>query len=144
MKYSVRPYNNEDFDSVIDILKLTNLYIPFTDTKEIFSQKSKDDPETILVAEKNGEVLGFTLISYDIWASTIRHMCSHPTKGKGAGFYLALKTIKIIKSRGCKLICSYTETSNNRSMKFQKLAGWKPWKDSSGRPMNVYCMYKKY
>ena len=141
--YKIRPYNDDDFDSVKSLLKLTNLFIPEIDTREIYLQKTRDDPATMLVAENGGEVVGFVLVSYDIWVTTIRHLCSHPKKGKGAGFYLGRDMIKMARNRGCKMVCSYTEAANERSVKLQKMARFKVWEGSDGNPMNIYCLYKK-
>ena len=123
--YKIKPYETEDYDNVIDLLKITNLFYEATDTKEVFDLKIKDDPESLLVAEINNEIVGFVLIRYDAWASSICHLCSHPTKGKGAGFYLGSKAMGIIKGRGCKLVCSYTEIENGKSVKLQARSGWK-------------------
>jgi len=123
--YSIRPYRDDDYDSVVALLKLTNLFISELDTRDIYLQKMKDDPETMLVAENGDDIVGFVLVSYDIWVTTIRHLCSHPQKGKGAGFYLGREMIKMARNRGCKMVCSYTETSNKRSIRLQKLARFK-------------------
>ena len=108
---NIRPYSKEDYDGVKELLQLTGLYISTLDTEEVFSKKSTDDSESMFVAEKNGEIIGFVMFSYDVWITTIRHLCSHPKKGIGVGMLLASHAIKIIRSRGCKSVCSYTAIS---------------------------------
>jgi len=143
MKFIIRTYLPRDFPECKKILEDTETLIPFLDTQEIYDQKSADDPESIWVAiNEDLQIVGLVLISYDPWASTIRHLASCPVRGVGAGALLAYRAVAVIRERGSGCVVSYTDALNERSVDMQLKAGWEIYPNAKGDPMDVRCIYK--
>jgi len=98
---SIRPYNTEDYLAVKENLKEAEMFVPDVDTAENFHQKSLRDPESILIAEDNGEVVGNLFFMEDGWRV---YLFSFAVKMKfrnqGVGKKILERAENILKNRG--------------------------------------------
>lgn len=126
MRYKVRSAIVDDLPTLIELLKVTNLFWEIGDCSETFSKKLEFDPNSILVLEHEGEVIGMVITIYDPWASFVWHLVIDPKyQGQGLGHLLADEAERRLNERGTTSVNGYVLPTNKRSLSFLKKRGFK-------------------
>ncbi len=121
----IRNYKNEDFPSLIEILKTTGLYKEQYDLREDYQRQINHDPESIKVAELDERVVGGVFILYNPWASFIFHLCVDPeNQRKGIGTKLIDTAENVLKRRGIKNPVIYLSNKGQQALGFYRQRGW--------------------
>ena|SRR3989344_6402962 len=94
---AIRPYLDKDYDELALNLKEGELFSPFVDTKNNLLKMIQNDPQSILVAEFDGKIIGNVYILYSPWSSFIfRLAVMKEFRKKGIGFKLICESEKIL------------------------------------------------
>lgn len=116
MKVKYRSYQKEDSEKLIALLKVTGLFIEACDQAEIINLKSLEDPESIILAEIDDNIVGCIFINYDAWVTTLRHLGVHPDFQKRGKLGIALQLFKraesLVFARGCPIAVGYVIEDN--------------------------------
>src|SRR3972149_271307 len=130
----IRSYKNPDFSDLIGLLKDAEIYHKPVDNEEIFKKKISIDPESIIVAEIDGKIMGCVFIAYDPCQSFIYHLgvgVNH--RKEGIGTKLMEKAENILKKRGMLKPKLYVEEGNEEVIEFYNKQGWHI-------SCNAYCL----
>lgn len=131
---TIRQYKKKDYRQLKKILEKGNLFVPHLDTPEILEDKITKDPESIIVAEEKGKLIGIVYFIYDPWASSIFHLAVHPDfRNRGIGSELLDTAERILKGRGTSFVGVYIDS---KDLSFYQKRNYEPF--------GMYlCMEKK-
>ena len=121
----IKFYKDAFYESVKQILKGCNLFDETWEARENLKRKITRDPESILIAEENKEIVGCIFIVEDGWNGFIWRLCvkeSH--RKKGIGILLMQKAEEIIKSRGIKETSLFIDPKNEIQKKWYEKQGY--------------------
>jgi ribosomal protein S18 acetylase RimI-like enzyme len=120
----IRNYRDSDFPALERLLKDSGIYESY-DKRAILKRKITDDPESIILAEDGGMVVGCVFLIYDAWNSSLFHLCTHPDyRNRGLGKMLLKKAEDVLKSRGVTRCMLFVEGRNRETAEFYKKMGW--------------------
>lgn len=91
---SVRPYQPDDYTSVKRNLEEGGIFYDDMDSAERLEQKIKRNPGSVIVAERNGEVVGNVFLIEDGWAAFVFRLAvskEHRKQGIGSGLMKAVE-----------------------------------------------------
>lgn len=91
---TIRPYNPNDYPGMVAVLKETGLYEETIDTQRVYDQKIAALPQSILVAIKNGEVIG-CITALTEWGPLVFRLAvkrAHQNKGLGSTLLTEVET----------------------------------------------------
>ena len=137
VKLTVREFAPADYNNLIQLWRLVNMFNPKTDKKSIILRKYRQNKKMILIAKINNMVIGSILGMGDGWRGTLWRLAVHPKyQRRGIGTRLVKKMEDRLKSAGCKRIILLAD-KDNAAIKFYHKLGYK--KDS-----NVLYLEKNY
>lgn len=115
----IRNYNINDFEQIKELLLESQLFHPVSDTITSFKKKSKTDPESLVVAELSGKIIGFMIIIFDPWMSAIYRLAvSNSYRNQGIGTSLVQEAKNRLRARGIKFFCFFVNPNNTVMLKF--------------------------
>jgi L-amino acid N-acyltransferase YncA len=139
MKISLRPYQTEDTQAILEIinyniLNSTALYDynirSYEQQKNILEEKiNKNFP--VIVAELNGKVVGFGMYSEfrfrEAYKFTVEHSVyvDNEYHGKGIGKVLLNELIRIAKAQNLHTMIAVIDAENESSVEFHEKFGFK-------------------
>lgn len=139
MKISLRPYQTEDTQAILEIinyniLNSTALYDynirSYEQQKNILEEKiNKNFP--VIVAELNGKVVGFGMYSEfrfrEAYKFTVEHSVyvDNEYHGKGIGKVLLQELIRIAKAQNLHTMIAVIDAENESSVEFHEKFGFK-------------------
>nr|WP_315172944.1 GNAT family N-acetyltransferase [uncultured Flavobacterium sp.] len=139
MKISLRPYQTEDTQAIVEIinyniLNSTALYDynirSYEQQKNILEEKiNKNFP--VIVAELNGKVVGFGMYSEfrfrEAYKFTVEHSVyvDNEYHGKGIGKVLLQELIRIAKAQNLHTMIAVIDAENESSVEFHEKFGFK-------------------
>ncbi len=109
----IKFYKDDFYEDVKQILQEGNLYDETWEARENLKRKIERDPQSILIADVNEEIVGCVFIVEDGWNGFIWRLCvkkSH--RKKGIGLLLMQKAEEIIKNRGIKEASLFVDSKN--------------------------------
>jgi len=116
---TIRNYRSEDFEKIKELLIEGQLFHSISDAPESFNKKSKHDPESLIVAELSGQIVGFMIIIFDPWMSSIyRLVISNSCRQRGIGTLLVQEAINRLHAREAKFFCFFVNPENDTMLKF--------------------------
>jgi len=125
MKATIRAYKDSDYEAVKQTLKECNHYNPDLDTKQKLHKKIVADPESILVAEIDGTVIGNVYFIDDSWNPTVWRLAVRSEyRKKGVGETLVKEVEKILKKRGRDEIRLFTGIHKVENIKYYQRLGY--------------------
>jgi ribosomal protein S18 acetylase RimI-like enzyme len=125
MGIQIRYYQDADFPQYEQLLKDIGIYDEILDKREIIQKKIQYDPESILVAEARGRLIGTVYILYDPWRSLIYHLGVHPDyRRKGLGNKLMDEAEGKLKARGINRAILFVVEDNEQVVEFYQKRGW--------------------
>jgi ribosomal protein S18 acetylase RimI-like enzyme len=111
---SIRYYNDNDYAEVKQVLQEGDLYDDVWEDRQNLKRKIKRDPQSILVAEDNKQIVGCVFIVEDGWNAFIWRLSIRKNhRKKGIGLLLMQKAEEIIKSRGIKESSLFVDTKKD-------------------------------
>jgi ribosomal protein S18 acetylase RimI-like enzyme len=113
MKILIRPYKSSDYSKVKETLEQSDLFDPVWESEQNIKGKIKRDPESILVAEAEKQVIGCVFIVEDGWNAFLWRLCVQADfRNKGIGVKLIQQAEKIIANRGLKEVSLFIDSKN--------------------------------
>lgn len=133
----IRPYTPKDYASVKALYIEGGLFEEEIDSEEVIKTKIKRDPESLLVAVKNDQVVGSVSIIEDSrFAFVFRLVVRESERGRGIGTKLLAEAETILKKRGNKTVSILVDEQKAELQEYYKKRGYKKgriwrwmWKD---------------
>lgn len=134
---NIRNYKDKDYESVKRNLEEGSLFEPHWDSRETLQRMIAQDPESILVAEKDGEVVGNVYIIRFWEAHIFRLAVKKNHRNQGIGTLLLKAAEEKMKERGIEEYELYFEADNKELEAFYRERGFQ------GSEKRYRCMWKK-
>ncbi len=101
---TLRNYRTTDYSQVKTILELTDLYWELSDNEQVFARKVSERPDSIIVAEQDGHVVGTQFVVDDFLPLMFR-LAVHPNyRNRGIGKLLMQQGESLLRSQGRNLV----------------------------------------
>lgn len=125
--YLIRPYKDDDYPSVESILKNAGQHDENWDHHENLASMIKQDPESVLVAESGGEIVGcIIMVGYGERVSYLfRLSVKDSRKNQGIGSKLLDTACETLKRRGTKEVDLIVEADNDTLRAYYEKRGYK-------------------
>ena len=105
MDVQIRPYTPQDYPSIKAIYEEGDLFVEGIDTEENLKTKIKRDSESILVAVKDGKVIGTVSLMEDgRMAFIFRVAVARSARKQGVATMLIREAESILKNRGLQKV----------------------------------------
>ena len=118
---SVGFYQDELYGELKRILQEAELYDETWEARENLKRKINRDPESILVAREEDELIGCVFIVEDGWNGFIWRLCvKEAHRQKGVGSLLMQEAEKIITRRGIKEASLFVDPQNTALLNWYK------------------------
>lgn len=125
MKIKIRSYVDSDYPQVKKNLTDGGLFLKNWDTRKNLARKILLNPNSILVATIDKQVLGNIYIVEDGWSAKIARLCvQEEQRNRGIGSMLLTEAEKILKEKGKKEIALYVDEDNLNLKNFYKKRGY--------------------
>ncbi len=122
----IRPYRLEDYQAVRNNLDRNRLTDTDVDTENLLAAKVRRDPESILVAELDGQVVGNVFSLDDGWNSFIFRLAVVPEQhGKGIGTKLLEAAEERLRGRGNKQVMLFVDEADTDLKEYYQRRGYK-------------------
>ena len=122
---TVRPYQDSDYSGVRQIFEIHKVFYEPFDSQEKFKAKIDRDPESILIAALNKEVVGTVSLMEDGRMAFIFRLAVKPeSKNAGVGILLMHQAEKELFSRGYKEIHILVDSNNEQLADYYKKRGY--------------------
>ena len=141
MDLKIRKYVNEDYNSLIELWKISSLpYRPKgRDSREELVRQNKLDCSIFLVAEAEERLIGSLFGSHDGRKGWINRLAVHPDfQQQNIGTKLVDKVEKLFEKAGIGIFACLIEEENEVSKKVFQRLGYKVFKGIS------YCTKRLY
>lgn len=120
----IRNYKDEDYQKLITLLKDAKLYYEVTDKRENFKKKIEHDPESIIIAEEDGKIIGVVFFVYDPWKTFVFHLAIDlEHRKKGIGSILLQIVEQRVRARGVAEAVGFVDEKNIAAIEFYKKNG---------------------
>ncbi|MBI4043307.1 MAG: GNAT family N-acetyltransferase [Candidatus Diapherotrites archaeon] len=121
----IRNYQDNDFVSLIDLLRSCNLYNPQYDKREMIQRKSGADSDSIILAVQGTQIVGCIFFIYDPWSSFIYHLGVVPEhQNKGIATALLKEAEARLYKRGTNPVTLFVIKENKHGFNFFKKRGY--------------------
>lgn len=124
---NIRKMNIEDYDEVYGLWKTIHGFglRSIDDSREGVSRFIKRNPDTSMVAECDGEVIGSILCGHDGRRGCFYHVCVREDMRKqGIGKRMATECMRVLQAEGINKVSLIAFKSNNVGNAFWKSVGW--------------------
>ena len=133
----IKFYKDSFYEGLKQVLEECDLYDPVWEDRKNLKRKIERDPQSILIAEDAGVVIGCVFIVEDGWNGFIWRLgVKRSYRKKGVGSLLMQKAEEIIKKRGIKEASLFVDSKNG------SLKDWYKKQDYTGSSDWTF-MYKK-
>ncbi|MBI3572722.1 MAG: GNAT family N-acetyltransferase [Candidatus Kerfeldbacteria bacterium] len=110
----IRPYQDADYESVKRNLEEGKLFDPVWDSRNNLLLKVTRAPDSIMVAEKDGKVVGNIYILADGWSAFIfRLTVATKAQGSGIGTELLNAAEDWVRDQGIEEIAGFVDDSDD-------------------------------
>ena len=124
---TLRNYEDSDYADVKRNLEEAKLFVPAWDTRECLEEKIRRNPDSIIVAEDKGRVIGNLFLVEDGWGAFMFHVVVYSVyRQKGIGQKLMQYAEEMLKRKGAKAVFGFVEEGNERAGNFYKKSGHIP------------------
>ncbi|MCR4590659.1 MAG: GNAT family N-acetyltransferase [Lachnospiraceae bacterium] len=128
MNADIRIMKKEDYEGVHALwLSIKGFSIrSIDDSREGVEKFLKRNPDTSIVAEENGEIIGAILCGHDGRRATFYHVCVREDKRKqGIGKAMVVMAMNALKKEKINKVALIAFTKNDVGNAFWKSIGWK-------------------
>jgi predicted N-acetyltransferase YhbS len=115
---NIRPYEDTDYPAVERNLREANIFYEVRDSKDNYASMTKIDPEAVLVAEIEEEVVGSIMVSplgvnlAILWSRVV----AEKYRRRGIGTKLVEEMEVRLKRKGVKEIWRFIDVTNHTSL----------------------------
>jgi len=121
----IREFRIGDAEAVIDLWLACGLTRPWNDRQADIDRKLADSPETLLVGEQDGLVVGSVMAGYDGHRGWINYLAVHPSRqGQGLGRELMDEAEERLAALGCAKINLQVREGNEVARDFYEAVGY--------------------
>lgn len=136
----IRNYQKSDYQEVSSILQEAEMFDEIWDSEENLDGIVRTNPDSILVAEEDGKVVGNIFLipfgSKIIWL--FRLVVAKEFRRKGIATQLINRALEIVKGRGAQEVGFYVDSTNEELLSFYKKRGF----EKSGK--KYYYLWKEF
>jgi ribosomal protein S18 acetylase RimI-like enzyme len=119
MPVKLRQYRDSDYIEVKKNLIEGGIFDKYVDTRKNFKSKSCRNPESMVVAELDGKIIGSVFAIEDDWVAYLfRLVVKKEFRGKDVGLRLSSYAEKILKEKGYKYVSVFISINNEISKRF--------------------------
>lgn len=123
---SVRPYQDADYPTIEKILRSYKMFYPIWEDRDNLAGMVKKDPESILVATLNNNVIGnVMLMSYGPkTAYLFRLAVTQEHRNKGVGSQLLDAAKEVLRKKGVEELAIYVDAAEQELQEFYLQKGF--------------------
>src|SRR3989344_2311218 len=133
----IKFYKDSFYEGLKQVLEECDLYDPVWDDRKNLKRKIERDPQSILIAEDAGRVIGCVFIVEDGWNGFIWRLgVRQEYRKKVVGLALMQKAEEIIRKRGINESSLFIDPKNENLQEWYKNQGYR-------KTTNWTFMYKK-
>jgi ribosomal protein S18 acetylase RimI-like enzyme len=123
---AIRPYDrSRDEAAVIDLWHRCDLVVPWNDPGRDIEVKLAFQPELLLVAEREGAVVGSVMAGYEGHRGWINYLAVEPElRRRGVGRRLMEAAEALLRPLGCQKINLMVRTGNRSAVEFYRRLGY--------------------
>lgn len=123
----IRKMKIEDYDAVFSLWKSIHGFClrSIDDSREGVARFIERNPDTSMVAEAGGEIIGSILCGHDGRRGCFYHVCvREDMRKKGIGKMMATECMRCLQAAGINKVSLIAFKSNNVGNAFWKSVGW--------------------
>ncbi len=121
----IRTCRAEDEEAVVELWRSAGLIVAWNDPRKDIRRKLDEDPDSFLVAEVDGEVVGTAMAGYDGHRGGVFYFCIHPEhQGRGLGRRFMDRIEALLLRRGCPKVNVMVRGSNVQAVGFYEALGY--------------------
>lgn len=121
----IRPYEEADRDSVVDLWRECGLVAPGNDPFEDIDRKLHVQPELLLVGVIDGRVVGSVMAGYDGHRGWINYLAVSPaSRRNGYGRLLTDEAEARLRAMGCPKVNLQVRSANAEVIEFYEAIGF--------------------
>jgi len=121
----IRPYQQDDRESVIRLWRETGLALPQNDPGKDIDRKLLVDPELFLVADDGGELVATVMAGYEGHRGWINYLAVKPgCQRRGYGRMLMEAAERLLRGKGCPKINLQVRKTNTEVVAFYSAIGY--------------------
>ena len=123
----IRSYKDEDYEEVKINLEDGGLFDESLDTKEVLKSKIKSNPDSILVAVVDKQIVGSVYLIQDLWSSFIFTLAVRKEfRERGIGSKLMEESERILKEKGIKDVALFVREGHKELIDYYQKRGYAP------------------
>ena len=121
----IRPYENHDAPAVIDLWQRCDLIVPWNDPQLDIDRKLGTQPDSVLVATVDGQIVGTVMVGYDGHRGWINYLATAPEhRRRGVGRALMKAAEERMRAIGCLKINLQIRRWNSNAVAFYERIGY--------------------
>jgi len=123
---AIRPYDSSrDEDTVIDLWRRCDLVVPWNDPRRDIEAKLAFQPDLLLVAEREGVVVGSVMAGYEGHRGWINYLAVEPRLRRcGVGRRLMEAAEALLHPLGCQKVNLQVRSGNHSAVEFYRRLGY--------------------
>ncbi|OGK59178.1 hypothetical protein A3G67_01455 [Candidatus Roizmanbacteria bacterium RIFCSPLOWO2_12_FULL_40_12] len=122
----IRQYKDSDYPAVKELYLEGDLYSEEIDSRERLKSKSEKDPESLIIAESEGKVVGsVSTIDDERFAFIFRLVVSKKYQKKGIGKKLVSAAEELLKKRKYEMIYMLVNDNDEGLLNYYEKQGYK-------------------
>lgn len=124
-KLIVRPYQEQDQRSVVELWRACSLVVPQNNPLRDIERKLKVNPEMFLVGVIDGSIVATVMAGYEGHRGWINYLAVSPSvQRRGIAQQIMTEAENLLKSLGCPKINLQVRSSNSEVISFYETMGY--------------------
>jgi ribosomal protein S18 acetylase RimI-like enzyme len=121
----LRDCRPDEVEAVLEFWKQAGATVSRTDTAEDLRRALTDSPTVVLVAERDGQVVGSVIGSFDGWRGNVYRLAVHPAyRRQGLARALVAEVERRLAGQGARRMTALVEQDHPWAMGFWQAAGY--------------------
>jgi ribosomal protein S18 acetylase RimI-like enzyme len=124
---TIRSAQPEDIPAVLDLWRRAAAFRSATDDQRGLESLIEHDPQSLLVAENEGELLGAVIAAWDGWRGNLYRLAVHPGhRRQGIGRALVAEAERRLRARGARRVSALAVAGERDEARFWPAVGYSP------------------
>ncbi len=124
----IRPYLPQDYAQIKSILEEAGMFDPIWDKERNLNSKIERNPNSILVASADNNVIGNVYIVEDGWEGFIFHLAVRQQyQGKGVGSKLIAEAEQLLRKKGVEEVALFVDSNKEDLFKYYTKRGYRDY-----------------